>query len=293
VVAFCNLNKYDFNFAGENVNNFTEDGTVNRSNSNFTANDYVTKTNQYLQSNLIKKFVNDLYQLYYMSNYLDQMLLSCTFQGKNCSFDDFMFHYDYVYGLCWRFNMGRDVYGNITSIKTSGQAGFANGLQLELYAGLAQMQEKFVMKRGFRVLVFNRTNVYPIPGDIGIDVSTGQETSIGITRTFTNHLPAPFSNCLQSDITQIDWNQNDALKFMYDNFVTGQYYWTANAWEYAGDWTWNWTVSYSQSICVKLCFQKYLFQKCGNISFCKTKVIFLYLFEKVQTVLKVERQLDK
>jgi hypothetical protein len=163
--------------------------------------------------------------------------------------------------------MGRNLHGNETIIKKSGQVGLANGLQLELYAGFARIQEKFVMKRGFRVLVFNRTNVYPIPGDIGIDVSTGQETSIGITRTFTNHLPAPFSDCLPSDINKIDWNQNEALKFMYENFVTGQYYWNANSWNYAGNWTWNWTVSYSQSICVKLCHQKYLLRKCGNISY--------------------------
>jgi hypothetical protein len=159
--------------------------------------------------------------------------------------------------------MGRNLHGNTTSIRTSGQVGSKYGLQLELYAGSAQQQEKFVMIRGFRLFVFNRTNVYPVPDDIGIDVSTGQATNIGITRTFTNHLPAPFTNCLPSDITQIDWTQNSILQFMYNNFVTGQYYWSTNMWPYAGNWTWNWTVSYSQSICVKLCFQNYLFQTCG------------------------------
>jgi hypothetical protein len=196
--------------------------------------------------------------------YLDQMLVSCYFQGENCSIADFMFVYDFTFGICNRFNSGKDLFGNESAIRTSGQAGSKNGLQLELYAGSAQLQDKFAMVRGFRVLVFNRTNVYPILEDSGIDVATGQCTNIGVRRTFTNHLPYPFSNCLPSDTTQINWSQNDVLQFMYNNFVQGQYYTTASAWAYAGDWTWNWTVTYSQSMCVKQCFQKFLFRTCGT-----------------------------
>jgi hypothetical protein len=76
------------------------------------------------------------------------------------------------------------------------------------------------------------------------------------------HLPAPYSSCLPIDISQIDWSKNDVLQFMYDNFVQGQYYYNGGQWF---DWTWNWTVSYSQSICIKMCFQKYLFDQCGKL----------------------------
>jgi hypothetical protein len=193
------------------------------------------------------------------------MLVSCLFaETENCSINDFMFTYDFSYGMCFRFNSGRDLFGNTTRIRTSGQVGWRYGLQLELYAGNDEIQERFAMVRGFRIFVFNRSNVYPIPDDIGIDVATGQCTNIGIKRTFYKHLPYPYSDCLSQDITQVNWSENEVLQFMYDNFVHGQYYNTANAWFYAGNWTWNWTVSYSQSMCVKLCFQKYLFQTCGK-----------------------------
>jgi hypothetical protein len=264
VVALCNLNQYDFNYAANKIYPLVNDGTISQSNPNYTANDYFTQVSRHIRNNLILKYLDNLEPLYYDDFGLDQMLLSCTFVSQNCSIADFMFTYDFFYGMCYRFNSGKNLYGQDVAIRTSGQVGWRQGLQLELYAGNAQVQEKFAMVRGFRIFVFNQTNVYPIPEDIGIDVATGLSTNIGIKRTFTYHLPYPYTNCLPTDITKIDWTQNDFLQFMNDNFVKGQYYWTARGWPPGGDWTWNWTVSYSQSICVKLCFQMYLFKNCGK-----------------------------
>jgi hypothetical protein len=268
VVGFCNLNQFDFSYAGADLSEFTNDGAISQFNSNYTANDYVTKVSQYVRSNIIRKYLGNLVTLYWNSLDINQMLVSCTFaQTENCSAVDFMFTYDFTYGMCFRFNSGKNLFGNDTGIRTIGQAGWKNGLQLELYAGKAQLQERFVKMRGFRIFVFNRTNVYPVPEDNGIDAATGLATNIGIRRTFTNHLPVPYSNCLTTDITKIDWSRNEALQFMFNHFVDGQYYNTEAGMSMAGVWIWNWTVSYSQSICVKLCFQKYLFQACGNCFF--------------------------
>jgi hypothetical protein len=262
-VAFCNLNHFDYNFAKDDLINITSDTNINQFNPNQTANEFAVNIGQYIRYNLIRKYMNDLSSLYNMDFTINQMILSCTFQSKKCTIYDFMYHYDYMYGLCWRFNSGKSLKGEDLPIKTSGEVGWMHGLQLELYTGNAELQERFAMKRGFRIFVFNKSTVYPIAADIGIDVSTGHETNIGIKRTFKNHMPAPFSNCLSTNATEIDWNQNEALKFMNDNFITGQYYWSGDFLYYAGDWTWNWTVSYSQSKCVKLCYQKSLFQTCG------------------------------
>jgi hypothetical protein len=190
-----------------------------------------------------------------------------------------MFHYDFLYGLCWRFNSGKSLQGKDLPIRNAGLVGWRNGLQLELYAGHAELQDKFSMDRGFRFFVFNRSNVYPVAYDIGVDVATGQSTNIGIKRTIMSHLPAPFSDCLPTDTNKIDWNQNEILQFMYDNFVTGQYYWATNMWDYAGNWTWDWQVAYSQSICVKLCFQKSLFQACGKFAFSKNHKLHWWKFD--------------
>jgi hypothetical protein len=101
--------------------------------------------------------------------------------------------------------MGRNLQGKQLPIRTSGEVGWMHGLQLELYVGIAEHQEKFVNE----VL-------------------------------------------------------NEVLKFMYDNFIIGQFYSSGNFWHHAGNRTWNWTVTYSQSKCVKLCYQKSLFQACGK-----------------------------
>jgi hypothetical protein len=202
--------------------------------------------------------------LYNNAFLLSQLLLSCRFQKQECNLNHFMFYYDFYYGICHRFNFGRTLRGNVTNIRSSGKVGWRYGLQLELYAGHARVQEKFVANRGFRILIFNRTNVYPIGEDFGVNVPTGQETNIGIKRTFSNHLAAPYSNCFPTDISQIDWSQNEVLQFMHDNFVVGQYYWSTHIYVPAGNWTWNWTVSYTQSICIKMCFQMNLFKTCGN-----------------------------
>jgi hypothetical protein len=269
VVAFCNLNHFDYIYSKNEIDNITNDGVIDQYNPNFTANDYAVNIGRYLRYNFIKNFLKNLNQLYNKDFTIDQILLSCTFQSKNCSMEDFMSHYDFMYGLCYRFNMGKTLQGKDLPIKTSGEVGWMHGLQLELYAGNSEIQDKYAIKRGFRLLVFNKSTVYPIAADIGVDVSTGHETNIGIRRTFTNHLPAPYSDCMPIDISKIDWNQNEVLSFMYEHFVQGQYYWSGDFWPAGGNWTWNWTVVYSQVKCVKMCYQKYLFQSCGKY-FCKT-----------------------
>jgi hypothetical protein len=85
--------------------------------------------------------------------------------------------------------MGKDVSGNSLQILTSVQEGWRNGLQLELYAGHAQLQEKFKAIRGFRILVFNKSDMYSVAEDFGVDVANGMATNIGIKRTFIFHLP--------------------------------------------------------------------------------------------------------
>lgn len=35
---------------------------------------------------------------------------------------------------------------------------------------------------------------------------------------------APYGNCLDNDISNINWNQNDVLQFMYKYLVDGNVY---------------------------------------------------------------------
>jgi hypothetical protein len=160
------------------------------------------------------------------------------------------------YGECYRFNAGRDINGTVLPIQKSGKTGWKYGLSLELYAGNSKTQEEFIANRGFRIIVFNRTNLVNMVEDYGINIATGQETNIAIKRTFINRLPHPYTHCLASDVTLVDWKKNEVLQFMYTNFVQNNMYDN-------GAWQWNFTVTYTQYICLKMCYQKYLFETCN------------------------------
>jgi hypothetical protein len=54
VVAFCNLNHFDYNFAKEDLINVTKD----QLNQNQTASDYAWNIRRHIRYNLIKKYLN-------------------------------------------------------------------------------------------------------------------------------------------------------------------------------------------------------------------------------------------
>ncbi len=115
-----------------------------------------------------------------------------------------------------------------------------------MYSGSETVQEEYLIDRGFRIIVFNNTNHYQYAEEAGVNVATGMTTNIAVTRTFTYHLSAPYGNCLPNDVTQIDWTQSDVLNFMHKTLIDGN----------------NYSVSYSQFLCVKFCYQKYVKDKC-------------------------------
>lgn len=63
---------------------------------------------------------------------LDDMLISCYFNGISCDSSDFYQIYTFEYGNCYIFNHN---YGNGTSLSKVSKSGPRSGLQLELFAG--------------------------------------------------------------------------------------------------------------------------------------------------------------
>ena len=251
-------NMFDMMVAFNKTYKYENDGTIKKINYK-TPIEYTEALKSYIISNIIKDYLKEPEELYYLNFYLNQMLIGCRFQDQTCKGEDFMQTYDYYYGLCYRFNMGRYMNGSVKPVLSSGRPGWRYGLILDLFSGSARFQEKYIANRGFRILVFNRSNPYPIAQDIGVDVATGMSTNIAINREFTYHLPAPYSNCLPTDINKINWGQNEVLNFMFEHFVNGNYYSSGSI---LGNWSWEWQISYDQNLCIKFCFQKYLFETC-------------------------------
>ena len=81
--------------------------------------------------------------LYDLSFYQEEFVITCEFNGMKCSYEDFYAYHDYNYGNCFRFN-GNDANRTNSSvfpdfvnypIRKTKKPGWENGLRLELYTG--------------------------------------------------------------------------------------------------------------------------------------------------------------
>ena len=102
------------------------DGTIVRSDYSSPLA-YIEALNDYFRAKIIINNVNTPEYLYFLDFYLNQMFISCRYQDQTCTMNDFMQTYDYYYGLCYRFNMGKYQNGTDKTLLKSGKAGWANG----------------------------------------------------------------------------------------------------------------------------------------------------------------------
>lgn len=240
VIDICNLNSYDGMYAGDSMRKVLEESNITREMYREVKN-YVETASDVFKSHFITNF--DTNTLYYYGFYLSQMLISCRYQGIECGLNDFYYFHNYHYGSCYRFNGGKggDFYEglNATEFKKSKKSGWKNGLQLELNVGNLSKQQ-YTYKAGIRVIVHN-ISVEPFADEDGIDVSTGQQTNIAISRYFINRLSSPYSDCIDNLKSPKVYGKNEILRKMYEYFNISEY---------------------NQKYCLKLCYQNYLIQKC-------------------------------
>ena len=157
---------------------------------------------------------------------IDQMLISCLYSGSACSYSDFEWFYNPLYGNCFRFNGGT----NGTALRTSTNTGKWNGLRLELYVGSSNDIEINRMISGIHVYIHNSTSMPSFYE--GLDVASSFETNIAVSRTFFSKLTSPYSDCL-----------SDSDAYFYQKLVASN-------------------GKYRFRDCIRLCFQELLIQEC-------------------------------
>lgn len=239
-VVICNLNAYDGDIAREAMNEILISKNITQENSK-KAIDFVEIASENFKSFFEAEALENNFDLYFNGFYLSQMLISCKYQGIECTIEDFVHYHDYNYGNCYRFN-GIDKNTNVSNsgeIRMSKKAGWKNGLQLELYVGDIVNQQQYTFKSGMRVIIHNQS-VTPFADEDGIDVSVGQQTNIGISRLFINHLPYPYSNCVKKIEDHL--NSNNFFAYLKNYYEI---------------------TDYRQNFCLKACFQKFLISFCG------------------------------
>lgn len=172
---------------------------------------------------------------------LSNMMVSCKFQEQLCTENDFTQYHNYYYGNCYRFNGGKN-----EPIKKSTIPGWRYGLQLELYTGL---RGTLSYTNGFRILVHNQSDLYVFPEEDGINISPGFLSNVAIEKTHLERLPSPFNDCLDNlHENKYDYlvDKSSTMKLMKNTLKIG---------------------TYDQNLCLKLCLQAYINQKCNCSDF--------------------------
>ena len=237
-VDICNLNPYD----GNQLKNYASQVLKNSSDS--TKSLYYIEDTEIMtasfKSFLEKMVENQTYLFYVMGYYFYQMLFSCQYNNAPCYITDFHFYHNYDFGSCFSYNLGYDFWNNPVEFKVSNQAGDTYGLQLEIFLGDPISQLQYSFKKGIRVLVHNQS-AEPLPSQIGIDIAPGTSTNIAVSRTFINHLPLPFNDCIDK-INSENYQRNPVFKVLYMEIKI---------------------TNYNQPYCLRICAQLYLISKCN------------------------------
>lgn len=174
---------------------------------------------------------------------IENMLVSCSFNFKNCTVEDFTHHYDPLRGMCYTFNKG--IYNNGSSyiLKTVNANGANTGLSLEFYIGDSILETQCELDDGMLISIHNQS-LAPFTQDNELKCAAGSETDFIVTRIFISKLEKPYGNCLK------DINSNSK----FDSEIFRYIVQTLN-------------VTYSQKYCFSLCQQRETMAicNCSNI----------------------------
>lgn len=150
-VDICNLNPYDGHYPKTRmIMNETLTAKNITPYKYASLREYTDAANNYFKATIEYLYKDDLVEIQNLGFFLDQILLSCTYEGKTCNATDFYFYHDYNFGSCYRFNGGpKDPNQTVTHqhisspIKTLHASGWRNGLRLELYSGDPTIQQQY------------------------------------------------------------------------------------------------------------------------------------------------------
>ncbi|XP_033750683.1 LOW QUALITY PROTEIN: acid-sensing ion channel 1-like [Pecten maximus] len=142
---------------------------------------------------------------------IDDLLMSCTFQGYPCSVKNFTYTHNSKYGNCYTFNHHK----NNQSTVSSSYPGPLMGLVMEFNIEQNEYVESLAPEAGVRVLIHERGS-YPIPDDDGFYIAPGFVTSVGIQEVRITRLPPPHASCADHGV------KTDYYREKFDTIYTKQ-----------------------------------------------------------------------
>jgi len=189
-ITFCNVNKFQTQFAFNLTHNLDFDG-------------------ENLSNDVKKK----------LGHNLNDILLECTFNQNKCSQTDFTWSFDPLYGNCYTFNSGFDSNGNKIDLNESLLSDPYYGLELTLYVNVYEkLLDTITYAAGVVVRIGNSSYLTDF-GTAGVFITSGFNTFISVNREFKSILPKPYSNC-DIDLNSASNEQNSDL---YNLIVQSNY----------------------------------------------------------------------
>ena len=131
-VTICNLIPFDTQNSSAIEEILKRNNIVSQieSDSRIPAINQVTEIREFLKAHVLSNKKDNLSYIQSLGFSLDSMLVSCNYNGIQCTVDDFYQFYDYAYGNCFAFNY------NQTKMEKTSKVGPKYGLQLELFSGI-------------------------------------------------------------------------------------------------------------------------------------------------------------
>ena len=170
---------------------------------------------------------------------LEDILISCSFNGELCTHDDFTWKFDTFFGNCFVFN---DPVKSGEPTKRSYIAGSLYGLAVQFYIGFNERLKLFNSNsmKGAYIRIENSSYYSDDLLDNGIYISPGKSTSALINRLVNYVLPKPYSLC--------DLDNESGIKNVEKPFVKLFYHSK---------------YQYTQQSCIIQCMQSKSIKKCN------------------------------
>ena len=168
--------------------------------------------------------------------WLDDILLSCSFNVMSCSSKDFARFFDRNLGNCYAFNSGNNSMGQTVNSLYALRTGSDYGLRLVWYSSYYELLGVNNTYDGLIVKIVNSSNQNI---DEGTFVTPGLVTNIAVERYFQYMMPAPYSACLvPSDFP------TSGFSYLFTAIFNSPY-------------------EYTQQLCLNLCYQQDVIDKCA------------------------------
>ena len=250
-VTICNINpfttQYAFNFL-LGLNSSVMNAKPNSTYSQSSAQMYDL---YYMAQGIVKSpnFADKNRTL--LAHSLDEILISCRFNGKTCNSSDFIRTFDPFYGNCYIFNSGLNSAGDRIDLKHQSLSSDYYGLHAELYSGFYEKLNTLNAYNGGLGLLIRVDNASYLTDHMtyGIRISTGLHTDIIVERSFKFMLPRPYSNCeIDSDSSKTTY-----VSDIYNMIAQSKY-------------------EYTQQLCLSQCYQKLMIDECN----CTDTLLSLY-----------------